>query len=56
MDSIWAIDSLKGSIPKELAKVSSDAVEKNIDIFIARRLKLRGMSWSKEEASNLLAL
>jgi len=31
-------------------------VEKNIDIAIARRFKLRGMSWPKEGASNLLAL
>ena len=29
---------------------------KNIDIAIARRFKLRGMSWSKEGASNLLSL
>lgn len=56
MDNIWAIDSLTGSIPKELAKVGSGAVEKNIDIAIARRFKLRGMSWSKEGASNLLSL
>jgi len=56
MDNIWAIDSLKDSIPKELKKVGSGAVEKNIDIAIARRFKLRGMSWSKEGASNLLAL
>ena len=56
MDNIWAIDSLADSIPKELAKVGSGAVEKNIDIAIARRFKLRGMSWSKEGASNLLAL
>ena len=56
MDNIWAIDKLKGAIPKELARVGSGAVEKNIDIAIARRFKLRGMSWSKEGASNLLAL
>ena len=51
-----AIDSLADSIPKELAKVGSGAVKKNIDIAIARRFKLRGVSWSKEGASNLLAL
>lgn len=56
MDSIWAIDKLKEKIPKELLKVGSGAVEKNIDIVIARRFKLRGMSWSKEGAANLLAL
>ena len=56
MESIWAIDKLIGKIPKELVKVGSGAVEKNIDIAIARRFKLRGMSWSKEGASNLLAL
>ena len=56
MDSIWAIDRLRGSIPKELTRVGSGAVEKNMDVAIARRFKLRGMSWSKEGASNLLAL
>jgi len=56
MDYIWAIDGLRGKISKELLRVGSGAVEKNIDIVIARRFKLRGMSWSKEGASNLLAL
>ena len=31
-------------------------MEKNIDIVIARIFKLRGMSWSKGGASNLLSL
>ena len=56
MDSIWAVDKLRDKIAKELAKVGSGAVEKNIDVAIARRFKLRGMSWSKEGAANLLAL
>ena len=56
MDSIWAVDKLRGAVPKELLKVGSGAVEKNIDITIARRFKLRGMSWSKEGAANLLSL
>ena len=56
MDSIWAIDRLRESIPKELTRVGSGAVKKNIDVAIARRFKLRVMSWSEESASNLLAL
>lgn len=56
MDNIWAIDRLTGLIPKELVKVCSGAVEKNIDIDIARKFKLRNMGWSKEGTSNLLAL
>jgi hypothetical protein len=56
MDSIWAVDKIRDKIAKELAKVGSGAVEKNIDVAIARRFKLRGMSWSKEGAANLLAL
>jgi hypothetical protein len=56
MDSIWAVDRLRKKMPKELLRVGSGAVEKNVDIAIARRFKLRGMSWSKEGAANLLAL
>lgn len=51
MDSIWAIDKLKEKIPKELLKVGLPEVEKNIDIKVARRFKLRGMSLSKEGLS-----
>lgn len=34
----------------------SGAVEKNIGIYVGRRFKRQGMSWSKEGANNLLAL
>ena len=43
MESIWAIDKLRGKIPKELAKVGLSSVEKNINIAIARRFKLHGI-------------
>lgn len=35
---------------------SSGVMEKNIDIVIGSRFKKRGMSWTKEEANNLLKL
>jgi len=35
--------------------VGSGAIEKNVDIAVARRFKGRGMSWSKEGARNLMA-
>lgn len=36
--------------------VGSGVVEKAVDILVARRMKRRGMSWSREGANNLLAL
>jgi hypothetical protein len=36
--------------------VGSGVVEKTIDIVVARRMKRRGMIWSREGANNLLAL
>ena len=53
-DGIWAIDSLKGKVPKEVLVVGSGAIEKNVDINIARRFKGRGMSWSRQGARNLM--
>ena len=41
---------------REYISVAQVQWEKNIDITIACRFKLRGMRWSKEGASNLLAL
>jgi len=55
LDGIWAIDSLRGKIAKEVLVVGSGAIEKNVDIAVARRFKGRGMSWSKEGARNLMA-
>ena len=54
LDGIWAIDSLKGKVPKEVLVVGSGAIEKNVDINIARRFKGRGMSWSRQGARNLM--
>lgn len=54
IDSIWAIDSLREKVPKEVLCVGSGAIEKNVDINIARRFKGRGMSWSKNGARNLM--
>jgi len=54
LDGIWAIDSLKGKAPKEVLVVGSGAIEKNVDINIARRFKGRGMSWSRQGARNLM--
>jgi hypothetical protein len=34
----------------------SGVVEKIVDILVARRMKRRGMSWSKEGANNIIAL
>lgn len=34
--------------------VGSGAIEKNVDINIARRFKGRGMSWSRQGARNLM--
>ena len=36
--------------------VGSGVVEKAADIVVARRMKRRGMSWSREGGNNLLAL
>jgi len=41
---------------QEVLVVGSGAVEKNIELTIGRRLKGRGMSWSREGANNLLKL
>ncbi len=38
------------------APIGSGVVEKMADIVVGRRMKRRGMSWSKEGANNLLAL
>lgn len=54
LDGIWAIDSLYGKVPKEVLVVGSGAIEKNVDINIARRFKGRGMSWSRQGARNLM--
>ena len=34
----------------------SGAIEKTVDILVARRMKRRGMSWSKDGANNIIAL
>jgi hypothetical protein len=34
----------------------SGVIEKTIDILVARRMKRRGMSWSKDGANNIIAL
>jgi len=54
LDGIWAIDSLSGKVAKEVLVVGSGAIEKNVDINIARRFKGRGMSWSRQGARNLM--
>lgn len=41
---------------KEVLVVGSGAMEKNIDVVIARRFKGRGMSWSRRGAHHLLKL
>jgi len=56
LSSIWAIDRLRGKAPQEVLVVGSGAIEKNVDIAIARRFKARGMSWSALGARNLMAL
>ncbi|HEY3210640.1 MAG TPA: hypothetical protein VGL18_12770 [Actinomycetota bacterium] len=40
----------------ELCARGSGAVEHNMDLVVARRLKRRGMTWSREGASDTLAL
>jgi hypothetical protein len=55
-DGIWGSKKLLGQAPKEVLVVGSGAVEKTQDIFISRRMKRRGMHWSREGAENLLAL
>jgi len=54
LSDIWAVDALRGKVKKEVLVTGSGAVEKNIDIVLARRFKCRGMSWSKEGARNLV--
>jgi len=56
-EGIWGSSAFKDRVEgKEVLVKGSGAVEKNIDIMIARRFKREGMKWSKEGASNLLAL
>lgn len=55
-DAIWGSRSLVGKVPKEVLVVGSGAIEKTQDIFIGRRMKRRGMRWSRTGAENLLAL
>jgi hypothetical protein len=40
----------------ELCSKGSGAIEHNVDLVVARRLKRRGMTWSREGASDILAL
>jgi hypothetical protein len=42
--------------PAELCSRGSGAIEHNIEIVVNRRLKRRGMFWSKQGAENVLAL
>jgi len=42
-------------MPKEVLVAGSGAIERNVDINIARRFKGRGMSWSRQGARNLMA-
>lgn len=55
-DAIWGSRSLVGKAPKEVLVVGSGAIEKTQDVFIGRRMKRRGMRWSRTGAENLLAL
>jgi hypothetical protein len=56
LSSIWAVDKLRGKAPNEVLVTGSGAIEKNVDINIARRFKGRGMNWSNTGARNLIAL
>jgi hypothetical protein len=39
---------------KDTSKHGSGMVEKTVDLLIARRLKMRGMSWTKKGAGNIM--
>lgn len=41
---------------KKVEILGSDAVEKTVDVLIARKFKLRGMSWYEKNAAKLLRL
>ena len=42
--------------PKDLCMRGSGAIEHNVDLMVARRMKEKGMFWSREGAENMLAL
>lgn len=51
-----AAELKKQGAPPELCVRGSGAIEHNVDLVIARRMKRRGMFWSREGADNMLAL
>lgn len=54
---IWGSRSLEDKVSqKEVLVVGSGVIEKNADTVVSRRFKRRGMRFSREGASNLLAL
>lgn len=54
---IWGSKALKDKISQtEVLNVGSGVIEKNVDIVVSRRFKKKGMRWSKQGSSNLLAL
>ena len=56
-DGLYGSRSLRDKVEaKKVLVCSTGAMEKNIDIVIARRFKKHGMSWTTEGVNNLLKL
>ena len=56
-DGIWASAKLKDRIPDPAMRIiGSGVIEHNVDLVVARRMKKKGMFWSREGAANLLAV
>lgn len=56
-DGIWASAKLRDRIADPAMRiVGSGVIEHNVDLVIARRMKKKGMFWSRQGATNLLAV
>lgn len=57
LDGIWASAKLKDRISDPAMRIiGSGVIEHNVDLIVARRMKKKGMFWSRKGAANLLAI
>jgi hypothetical protein len=55
--NLWAARTLqRHGAPKHLCTRWSAPIEHTVDLLVARRMKRRGMHWSRSGAANMLAL